>query len=584
MRRSITILPMTLIKPFCRFAGIVFFICPAMSFAEVSVKGLSGEAESNVELSLSLSKQSCDAPAWKVRHLFSEADKEIDSAMRAVGYYHAVSRNNLSFDPDCWQAEFDIDAGPRVSIASIDIVLEGEAAEDPVFKTLSQTLKKDAGSSLNHGRYEKMKSQIESLAMERGYFDGRFIEHRLLVDESDNKAKILLKFDSVRRLAFGAIDIDQDILNPEFVAKFINVKTGDSYNSDKLADTYNTLSKSGYFQSIDIHPELDRVDQNRVPIRLRLHPKKAHHYSVGVGFDTDKGPLIGGSYENRRLNKDGHFLNFNIDLSPVFSTADAEYSVPLDNPISDFFSFGGGLKREDTDTYTSLSGKLSARLKHTFDSGWKQTLYVDEIYESFKTDSTSTNTLLLLPGASWLRSVADDAIRPTSGYRLEFDIAATYQNPLSDISMAQATLSGVWTHSFPWDGRIILRGEQGATIIDNFDKLPATYRFYAGGMKSIRGYAYKELGPKDAQGHVVGGRFLSVVSVEYEQKILDNWGVAAFAEGGNAYNLDSISVKTGAGLGVRWYSPIGLVRLDFAVPLDSADSSFQVHFAAGTRL
>jgi translocation and assembly module TamA len=103
-------------------------------------------------------------------------------------------------------------------------------------------------------------------------------------------------------------------------------------------------------------------------------------------------------------------------------------------------------------------------------------------------------------------------------------------------------------------------------------------------MNSIRGYAYKELGPKDNLGHVIGGKFLSVVSAEYEQSVLENWGVAAFIDSGNAYNLNEMTVKTGAGLGVRWYSPIGPIRLDFAVPLNESDSSFQIHFAAGTRL
>jgi len=284
------------------------------------------------------------------------------------------------------------------------------------------------------------------------------------------------------------------------------------------------------------------------------------------------------------LNRRGHFLNANIDLSPVLSTADVEYNVPLDNPASDFFSFGGGLKREDTDTYKSLSGKLSARLKHDFDSGWKQTLFIDSVYEDFSTGTISNQVLLLVPGGSWLRSVSDNALRPTRGHRLEFNLAGSYKNPISDVSFTQGSASAVWMHPLPWRGKLIARTEQGATLVDQFDRLPTSYRFYAGGMNSIRGYAYKELGPKDNLGNVVGGKFLSVVSAEYEQAVLDDWGVAAFIDGGNAYNLDHINIKTGVGLGVRWYSPIGPIRLDFALPLSESDSSFQIHFAAGARL
>jgi len=192
--------------------------------------------------------------------------------------------------------------------------------------------------------------------------------------------------------------------------------------------------------------------------------------------------------------------------------------------------------------------------------------------------------LLLVPGGSWLRSESDNPLRPTKGYRLEFNVAGSVKNPISDVNFAQGSVSATWSQPLPWSGRFIGRTELGATLVDQFDKLSTSYRFFAGGMNNIRGYAYKELGPRDSAGNVEGGQFLSVVSAEYEQAILDNWGVAAFLDAGNAYNLDSINIKSGAGLGVRWYSPFGPVRVDFALPLNDADSSFQIHFAAGARI
>jgi len=576
---------MSFIRILCGIAWISVLIYPIPAAADVSVLGLEDEeAVTNIKLTLSLSKEPCDAPEWKIRHLFSEADKEISEAMRAIGYYHSKTQKTLTFDSDCWQTEFNVTPGPPVIIDRIEIVFEGEAKDDPEFQALNKKLQQDMGSVLNHGRYEAMKSKIESLAMESGYFDNKFIDKKLLIDKERNTAQIELRFDSGQRLLFGHVEIDQDILNPEFVEKFVPIQPGDYYSASVLSKTHNNLSTSGYFQSIDIHPELEQVENRQVPIHLTLTPKKIHHYTIGAGYDTDKGPLLGASYQNRRLNREGHFITFNLDLSPVLSVADAEYDVPLEKPLTDFFSFGGGLKRENTDTFNSLSAKVSARLKHTFESGWKQTLYIDEVYEHFKNNAESHNTLLLLPGGSWLRSVADNPLRPTEGYRLMFNAAGTYENPLSNISMAQASLSAVWMHPSPWDGRFILRTDLGATSVSDFNSLPTTYRFYAGGMNSVRGYGYKELGPKDDDGNIIGGRFLSVVSVEYEQSILENWGVATFIDSGNAFNLDQISFKTGVGLGVRWYSPIGLVRIDFAVPLDPANQSFRVHFAAGTRL
>ncbi|QSB02208.1 outer membrane protein assembly factor [Methylomonas sp. EFPC1] len=552
--------------------------------ADVLIQGIDGELLRNVEISLSLREQDCKAPDWKINSLFLKADQEIDDALRALGYYHVSLEKNLDIKADCWQARFVIKPGEPMRVTAIDVQFLGEAVDDPAFASLREKLSSKVGSPLHHGHYEALKKQIEALALERGYLQGRFTSSQLRVDPSQDRADIVLHYDAGPRLYFGEVKIDQAVLDPAFVAKLVKVKTGEHYDSHKLADTHNALSNSGYFKSVDIHPDLAGIADRQVPVMLSLYPNKRHHYGMGLGYDTDKGPLVSGTYLNRLINPQGHYFNAELDLSPVLATAGAEYTVPLDDPLNDSLSFGAGVKREDTTSYTSWAGKLSARLKHAFTSGWKQTLFIDYSYEKYTAANTTDTTLLLLPGGSWLRSVSDNPLRPTRGYRLEFSVDGSYKSPLSNISMLQGAVAGVWMHPVGDVGRILLRGEQGATLVDNFDKLPTTYRYFAGGMNSIRGYSYKELGPKDATGAVVGGRFLSVVSVEYEHSVLDNWGAAAFIDAGNAYNLDGIQIKTGVGLGVRWYSPIGLVRLDFAVPLQPADSSFQIHFAAGTRL
>lgn len=569
-----------------RVTLFLLLLCLAVPvvLADVSVKGLNSEAKKNVELLLSLVKENCDSPEWKIRDLFDQADTDINLALRALGYYHPVITKSLTFSTPCWQADFVINAGPQVIVDEVTISLTGDADEDPEFQKLRNQLLTEKGKPLRHDHYEKMKSRIQSLALERGYLKNSFSEKQLLIDKANNRAHITLVFNSGKRKVFGDISIDQDILNPDFVQKLISIKSGDFYSGEQLAKSHNTLSKSGYFDMIDIRPDTENIDQQQVPVSLKLHPKSKHHYSLGVGFDTDIGPLLSATYINRRVNRQGHFFNANIDFSPVLSTADAEYSVPLDNPASDFFSFGGGFKREDTDTFNSLSAKLSARLKHIFDNGWRQTLFIDSVYEDFTIGETSNQVLLLVPGGSWLRSVSDSTMRPTRGHRLELNLAGSYKNPVSDVSFAQGSVAAVWMHPLPWGGTFIGRTEQGAMLVDQFDRLPTSYRFYAGGMNSIRGYAYKELGAKDKLDNVVGGKFLSVVSAEYEQPVLDDWGVAAFIDAGNAFNPDNIDIKAGAGLGVRWYSPIGPIRLDFAIPLSDADSSFQIHFAAGARL
>lgn len=564
-------------------ALLLLYLSPYPAVADVSVNGLNNENQKNVQLTLSLSKQDCKAPEWKIRGLFDKSDREAVQALQALGYYHPDIKKSLSFNANCWHADYMIDAGPRTTVADIVIDVKGDARGDPKFEKLRSQLLAEAGKPLRHDNYEKMKDRIESLALERGYLKSGFSENKLLIDTAHNLAHIKLTFDSGKRMVVGNIEIEQDFLNPEFVRKFLSIKSGDFYSADKLAKTHSALSKSGYFERVDISPDIEHAEQGLVPIDIVLTPAKKHHYSFGLGYDTDFGPLGSAAYNNRRINRQGHYINASLDIAPVLSTADAEYAIPLDDPVNESLSFGAGFKHEDTITYRSKAAKLSTRWKHAFDNGWKQTLYIDPIYEDFSIGNTSDQVFLVVPGGSWLRSVADSTTRPTRGYRLELNLAGSTK-PISEVSFAQAQLSAVWTHPLPWRARFLTRAVQGATLVDNFDKLPPTYRFFAGGMNSVRGYAYRRMGPKDIQDNIIGGKFLSVVSAEYEHYLFDDWGLAAFVDGGNAYNIDKIRIKLGAGLGLRWYSPIGPIRIDFAMPVNDSESGFQIHFAAGTRL
>jgi translocation and assembly module TamA len=564
----------------------VLLLCLAVPqiIADTTISGVEDEAEDNVKLMLSIEKEQCGSPKWKIQGLFEDADQEIDQALRALGYYHAAIKKSLAFNKDCWKADFNINSGQRVLVSTVDIVINGDAQGDPAFINLLEKLPLKQGSPLHHGQYEIMKGKIESLAFESGYLQASFTKKKLLIDKQNNTAQIKLIFDSGKRMVFGDITVQQDVLDEGFVDKYLTIKSGDIYTSEQLAKTHNALSQSGYFDTVDIRSDLEQVQNQHVPVTIKLSAKKRAHYGFGIGFDTDIGPLLNANYINRRINQYGHFFTANFDLSPVLSTAEVEYSIPLDKPMTDLFSFGGGLKREHTDTFNSMSATLSARHKHAYTNGWRQTLFLDYSYEDFTTDSDSGQRLLLVPGGSWLRSVSNDPLRPTGGYRIEFEAKGSVENPISDASFLQGYLSAIWLHKLPLGGKFIGRTLQGATLVDQITQLPTTYRFYAGGINSVRGYNYKELGPKDSSGNVEGGKFLSLVSAEYEQAVLEDWGVATFVDIGNAFNLDSIRFKTGVGLGVRWYSPVGPLRLDFALPLNESDSSFQIHFAAGGRL
>ncbi len=563
---------------------LLFSISAYASDPVVNIDGLNEEQTRNVRGFLSLTQEPCNAPNWRIRKLLEKSDKDIGKALRALGYYRPIIEKKLSFADDCWQADYAITTGEPVRVTTLSVHIEGEAKEERVFQKLLANLPIKTGDILNHAQYEKIKKDLNSLALEHGFLKHKLTKKSLRVNPSSHSASIELFMDSGPRHYFGDIIIEQDILDPDFVKRFIQAKTNAPYSSKKLAKTYNSLAESIYFRSVEVRPEIDETESLHVPVNIILLPENRHDYSLGIGYDTDIGPLASAGYRNRRINREGHHFSFDLNVSPLLSSAEASYTIPFTEPRTDNISIGLGYKYEQPDTFESESAKLSLQYQHVYDTGWKQTLFLDLSREDFTISDVSRTTNLLVPGGRWRFTQSDNPLRPTSGYHLNLSLSGSVEPVISDVSFVQATLSGKLIAPLPWSARLISRANFGATLTNDFDRLPASFRFYAGGTETIRGYEYKKVGPTDDKGNVIGGKLLSVASIEYEQFISDTWGVAAFLDGGNAYNPDDITIKYGTGLGVRWVSPIGPVRLDFAVPLSESDSSFQIHFAAGAQL
>ena len=190
-----------------------------------------------------------------------------------------------------------------------------------------------------------------------------------------------------------------------------------------------------------------------------------------------------------------------------------------------------------------------------------------------------------MPGLTFERIKADDLLRTRNGYRVNLEVRGAYEGLISTATMLQLRANAKGIHRFGEGGRVVARVDAGSTLGDGTLDLPVSLRFFAGGDNSVRGYAYKSLGPVDEEGDPVGGRHLLTGSIEYEHPVKgDDWWVAAFADGGNAFDTDRIKLRAGYGVGVRWYSPIGRVRLDLAFPSDDKDDAWRLHFGLGADL
>ncbi len=573
--------------------GFLLMVCSLVATAkqrpEILIENVDSVLEANIRNHLTIASEPCTRPMLLLQRFRSRIQRQVDSAARALGYYRArIEHLALRQQGECWKLKLIVDPGPRVHIASVDVQVQGEGADDPAFELILQHLPVKSGDPLNHGEYEKLKLELKSLALKRGYFDSHFTKHELKVDTRKDLAEIHLHLDSGSRYYIGPITLEQGILDPDFVHRYVNLEPGEPYTSQAIANLYRRFSDSGLFRHIRIDTHPQKTPEPEVPITVSLIAKKRHRYALGVGFDTNTGPRVTFNYLNRYVNRRAHQLSTELRFTPVEPRATATYTIPLWDPLKESLRFNAGYRRRDVDSFLSNQGTLNIIFTHLLGE-WTEALSMKLNYEKSRVgNEDNVQSLILMPAVGWTQRSTDVQHGLIAhGHKFDFNLRGGISLLGNNAHFLKIHLFGKYVFSLPWKARIHHRWEVGALATPAFGKLTAGNRFFTGGDNSIRGYKYLSLGPVNDEGEVTGGRYLGVISLEYEQTIVRNWGVAFFVDGGNAYDRPRHlwrDRKFGGGVGLRWLSPVGLVRLDFAVPLNHEVENFRIHFAIGPVL
>lgn len=552
--------------------------------AAVTYAGLDASQEANARTVMPLAAAECTAARWRVERLYRDADENLRNALEALGYYDVEISKELAFGEECWEATFDVTVGDPVLLRNVGIEIVGDAAVDAEFGSLVEANKPAAGRILNHGRYEAYKTTLQSSAIARGYFDAEFLRSEVTVTPDEYSADMRLTLSSGPRYRFGEVKFTEGILRENLMRGFTDIRTGDFYRADAINDLYEVLNGSTYFGAVSISTEPLDDEQKTVPLSIELQPGTRRIYSVGAGFTTDTGPHGRLGYANRRRNDKGHQFESKLFASSVRSELSATYRWPRRDPRKEWVNAVLGIQHEDTDTSERDTYKIGLQRSRSLGKLWLETRYIDYAFEEFKVGDQDTNSELVILGINWESARGRELSRVTNGLRLSFDLHGASDALFSDTSFVQFNFTTKWIHSFTEKTRILARGTAGVTAKENLTELPVSVRMFAGGDRSVRGYDFETLGPVDDDGLVIGGSNLLEGSLEFDYLFKPQWAVAVFADTGSAFNDTDIDLSTGVGLGMRWYSPVGPIRLDFAHPLDDPDKSLRVHISLGLDL
>jgi translocation and assembly module TamA len=559
----------------------------ARAHGTVEFEGLSRTTERVVRATVALDDETCAAPDARVRRLYRRADRQIREALEVYGYYAPTIGKTLTRDEDCWRATFTIVRGPRVRLRTVRIGVTGPGQTDAgLTAVLAAPDDLVPGEGLNQRAYDQFKADFAGLAQRRGYFDGRFTAARIDVYPAELVADITVDYASGERYRFGAVTFDQDVIRDRLARSYVDFEPGEPYDAERVNELYTDLLAGGYFQNVELRTTPRPAPWLDVPIHVVLSPSDPRTWKTGVGYATDTGAKFRLDFLHQRLNRKGHQLEFNSTFSQVTGDATLSYRLPRGSPRDEWLSFDTGYRYDDPEDSQSDEFRIGVKDVRRRWRTWRETRSVDYVRETFQVGSEpETTSDLVLPGISWSNQPRLLPSRPRRAQRLSFSIEGTDEILGSDTAFLQLESTGKLIYPLGDSARLLVRGEVGWTIKDEFKDLPFSVRYFAGGDNSVRGYDYKSLGPTDATGSVTGGADLLVASVEFDQRVFGNWSVAAFVDMGNAFDsFKDLSLKTGVGAGVRWYSPLGPIRFDVGVPLDDAPDSFRIHITLGPDL
>lgn len=571
---------------------------PEESPVKVTIQGAEESLEANLRAYLpSLRNLKCESPAERIERYIDSAQPKLAKAAEAMGYFTAKFEMNSSRSNNCWVFSLVVEPGPTVAVAKSNIRVTGEGAKLDDFKDIVSNPPYVNNEVLITQKYEDFKTSLTRAASRLGFFDAEFVEREIQVNVDTRQAVINLHFETGKRYQFGQVDIEQDVLNPKFLKRYLRVKPGEDYNSEELLRQQRLLENSGYYSDVQISSNYQKIENNRVPVEMKALRNKRYAYTGKLAFASDDGFTIEGGMNARWVNSKGHKL----DLALLYTQSGYlktgfKYIVPLWEPEHEYAGIDvSWIKSKDSIDFFGIplatyldQRKLEFNYNRRTDNDWQQTAFISFFEEKFRLvidgDSIPDNTQLTLLGARASKTKATDPLYPQKGWRVSGELKGSHKSLMSDETLMQARLDGKYLHTFENKGKAIARGALGATWVEAESVMPKSLGFTTGGQDSVRGFGSNALGELDEYGEVSGGKNLIVASLEYEHPITEKLGAAVFADAGSAFDSWSdYKLNVGAGFGVRYKSPLGPVRLDLAVPKDDT-KDLHFYFSLGPDL
>ncbi len=545
-------------------------------------------------LDLARFRQQADISQVEIGRLIAAAPAQAKRLLETEGYFNARIDVQRTSDPAGGRpmVSVRVEPGPQARVGRVQLEMQGafaeamEAGDESLqrrWRRLQARWALKSGEPFSQAAWSGAKNALLASLRARGYASADYTGTGAQVDAKNNIVRLSLVIDSGPLYRIGEVRIEGLERTPEEAARnLIPFDVGDTYSEKILLDYQESLQRSGLYEGVAVELDLDTQRADRAVVVARLRENKLQSATVSVGYSTNTGPRFGLGYTHRRpfgqnvvasarLQVGGEERNVGFDL----------LGYPLESGYRNLFSLqadtlDAGGARTDTQRVRLGRTKVTERLDRLY--------YLEFVRTTVETDTERITDRAMFGNYEWVKRDVNSVIFPTRGFIWSAQGGAGYALDGDDERgpFGRLYLQGVWYQPLPRPWFLQLRGEVAQVFKRESLGVPDSLLFRAGGDNSIRGYGYRTLGP-ERDGAVVGGPVLATGTVEVLRRLSGNWRDwygAAFVDAGNAaLDWGDYEPVLGYGVGVRWRSPIGPLRVDLAYGQEVR--SVRLHLSVG---
>lgn len=559
----------------------------AAEAVEIVVSGIEGVALKNVQAALTLPsgvvREGVVQQLW-LQRFAQQTDEIAKRALEPFGYYNAIVTTTIEPAGAGYHLLVKVKPGQAALLTAVSVNVTGPGSAEKILQKLVTEFPLQSGHVLLHRDYEAAKEHLKTAANDLGYLDADFSRHVIRVSRLGTSATIELLLETGEKFHFGPTSIQgADDYPQSYLHRHLAYKEGDTFSFADLGETQRNFTNSERFKEVIVTPEREGTAASIVPIAVKLKAAPRITVRPGIGYGTDTGARFTVNYRDLNAFHHGHEFYSNLYLAERLQGMATRYVIPSPKDIRSYTTLLLNLQREDYSSYSSQIAAVGVERTRSLGKGKLGAASITAQYEDYTVGDQSAISHFLLPGLRFSHDRFDDPVRPRRGFHYGLNLRGTHQALGSDTALLQLLAEGTYLVPLPWSLSLRTSAKTGTTLLsDPLKDIPASLRFFAGGDQSVRGYAYRSLGPTDATGKVVGGKQLLNGTVELERSLFADWGASVFYDVGNAFNsLSSFNLYQGAGVGLHYYTPIGALNLSLARPIGIDNPSFRIHLTVG---